>query len=231
MPTSLPRLDNVNLWDKTYNLLKDRILHRKFLPSEKLSIPELSSQLGVSRTPIRDALNRLEMEGLVRTIPKVGTYVTAIKNEDVLDIMDTRLMLELWVAEKLSGFPVAALRPLARPLEDLLHQSRTLLERGQTSEYLRSDFNLQFHIAFMRLGDNKRNLDIYLSMMGYHALAVEQDLFTTEMVMSALGQHETIVESLKQGEFGSLRTSIRQHLEDSRERLMNRIQKAETPLP
>ena len=91
----LPKLDNTNLWDKTYVILKDRILKRDFQADEKLSIPELASQLGVSRTPIRDALNRLETEGLVKTISKVGTFVNAIDTEDFLNIMDTRLMLEL----------------------------------------------------------------------------------------------------------------------------------------
>ncbi|WP_201305319.1 GntR family transcriptional regulator [Paenibacillus puerhi] len=84
-------------------MLKESIIRRKFDPNQKLSIPELSDQMGVSRTPVRDALNRLEMEGLVKTVSKVGTFVVAITAEDVLNIMDTRLMLELWVVDKLEG--------------------------------------------------------------------------------------------------------------------------------
>ena len=94
---NLPRIDTSNLWDKTYVLLKDRILRRDFKPNEKLSIPDLAAQLGVSRTPIRDALNRLEKDGLVKTVSKVGTFINALEVREVVEIMDTRLMLDLWV--------------------------------------------------------------------------------------------------------------------------------------
>ena len=97
----LAKLDNSNLLNKTYDVIKDLIIRREFKPNQKISIPELATQLGVSRTPIRDALNRLEKDGLVKTVSKVGTFVNAIETDDILNIMDTRLMLELWVVEKL----------------------------------------------------------------------------------------------------------------------------------
>ncbi len=223
MSIELPKIDTANLWDKTYMVLKDLIIHRKFKPNEKLSIPDLASQLGVSRTPIRDALNRLEMEGLVKTISKVGTFVTAIGDSEVLDIIDTRLMLELWVVDKLSACPDEELTPKLQPLEDVLDKSSRLVESLPIDEYLRSDYNLQFHMAFIHLGDNRRNIDIYFSLMSYHGLAIEKALFTKEMVTSALNQHYCIINALKCRDFDQVRASIKLHLEDSRERLIKRL--------
>src|SRR5690348_13796755 len=100
MKVNLPKLDTSNLWDQTYNILKDRIIHRQFAPNQKLIIPELAETLGISRTPIRDALTRLEMDGLVRTISKVGTFVTPITSKDICDIMETRLILEDWAVDR-----------------------------------------------------------------------------------------------------------------------------------
>lgn len=223
-PIKLPKLDTTNLWDKTYNLLKEQIVQRKFSPNEKLSIPELSTQLGVSRTPIRDALNRLEIEGLVKTVSKVGTYVKPITADDLLDIMDTRLMLELWVVDKLAACPLAKVQAMVAPLEAILNGSRNLLGKKSLAEYLRADYNLQFHCAFMQLGENRRNMDIYRAMMGYHYLAAKQALFTREMVDRGIEQHTNIVMAMKQNDFASVRSFTRQHLDDSRSRLMLRLQ-------
>jgi DNA-binding GntR family transcriptional regulator len=220
----LSKIDNSNLLDKTYMILKDLILRREFKANQKLSIPEISEQLGVSRTPIRDALNRLEADGLVKTVSKVGTFVNAIEIEDLLDIIDTRLMLELWVVEKLPAFSKKDLREKVKELENILDSAVGFLKQSSLEAYLKSDYNLQFHIEFVKLGNNKKNVDIYLEMMDYHFLAVEHSLFTKEMVTSAIDQHYSIVEAIKQQNFAAVKASIKLHLDDSRERLIKRLQ-------
>lgn len=220
----LPKLDNSSLWDKTYTILKDRIIRRDFKPNQKLSIPELATQLGISRTPIRDALNRLEMDGLVKTVSKVGTFVNAIEAEDVLDIMDTRLMLELWVVETLKNLSAQELAKIAGSLEAILDKASVALDKASLDAYLKSGHNLQFHMQFIQLGNNKKNAEIYLNIMHYHVWATEYSLFTKEMVTTALEQHYSIVRALKHGDFEAVKTSIRLHLEDSKERLIKRLQ-------
>ncbi|MDR3564602.1 MAG: GntR family transcriptional regulator [Negativicutes bacterium] len=220
----LPKIDNTNLWDKTYMLLKERIVRREFKPNEKLSIPELAARLGVSRTPIRDALNRLEMDGLVKTVSKVGTFVNAIEVEDVLDMIDTRLMLELWVVEKLPTLPKSSRIEKIKRLEDILAQAAVAVREVPLETYLKSDYNLQFHIEFIKLGDNRKNVDIYLGMMNYHFLAVEQSLFTKEMVTSAVDQHYSVVDALQREDYDAVKAAIKMHLDDSKERLIKRIQ-------
>lgn len=217
------KVDNSNLWDKTYNILKDLIVRREFKPNEKLSIPELSEKLGVSRTPLRDALTRLEMEGLVKTVSKVGTFVNAISIEDVLDIIDTRLMLEYWVVDKLPSLPEKEYWANIRHLEEILEEARDRVERIPLGSYLRSDFNLRFHMAFIRMGNNQKNVDIYLGMMNYHYLASENSLFTREMVLSAIDQHCSIVGALKRKDFESVRQAVKEHLDDAKDRLIDRL--------
>lgn len=220
----LPKIDNSNLWDKTYMILKERIVRREFKPNQKLLIPELAVQLGVSRTPIRDALNRLEMDGLVKTVSKVGTFVCALEIEDILDIIDTRLMLELWVAEKIPSLSSAELADKIDKLEAILEQSTNSINQIPLGSYLRSDYNLLFHIEFINIGGNRRNTEIYLSMMNYHFLAAENDLFTKEMVTSAIDQHYAIIDALKERNTDALKAAIKLHLNDSRTRLINQLQ-------
>jgi DNA-binding GntR family transcriptional regulator len=224
----LPKIDNSNLLEKTYAVLKDRIVRRDFAPNQKLSIADLASQLGVSRTPVRDALNRLETEGLVKTVSRVGTFVNAIEIQDLVDIIDTRLMLELWVVEKLPTLPKTDVKEAIKKLESILDKAAAGLKHFSVDAYLKADYNLQFHMQFVMAGKNKKNAEIYLSMMNYHFLAAEYSLFTKEMVKSALSQHWSIVDCMKHGmtngDFVDLRSAITLHLSDSKNRLMKRLQ-------
>jgi DNA-binding GntR family transcriptional regulator len=220
---NLPKLDNSNLWDKTYAILKDLIVRREFKPNEKLSIPDLSIKLGVSRTPIRDALTRLEMEGLVKTVSKVGTFVNSLEIADVLDIIDTRLMLEFWVVEKLPTLSEKEYLVKIKQLEDILEEAGNTVEKMPLGSFLKSDYNLRFHIEFIKMGNNQKNVDIYLAMMNYHYLAAENSLFTPEMVTSAIDQHKEILRALKSRNFEDLKAAIKLHLNDSKERLIDRL--------
>jgi len=220
---SLPKIDTSNLWDKTYALLKESIIRRKYAPNHKLSIPELSEQLGVSRTPVRDALTRLEMEGLVKTVSKVGTFVVAITDQDVQNIMDTRLMLEFWVIEKLNNVDKETLKFRISRMQDILRQSAAKVESNHVDEYLKSDFNLEFHLEFMELGQNKNNLDIYLRTMNYRYITMKSSIVTDEMVKVAMNQHQQIVDAILGGDIGDMKQVIQLHLEDSKERLLKGI--------
>ncbi|MFD2117446.1 GntR family transcriptional regulator [Paenibacillus yanchengensis] len=219
----LPKIDTSNLWDKTYALLKESIIRREFAPNQKLSIPDLSIQLGVSRTPVRDALNRLEMEGLVKTISKVGTFVVAIDREDVLNIMDTRLMLELWVADQLVDLPSNELAAGISRMETILDFAEQDIAANKDDEYLKADYNLQFHIAFMQLGGNKNNIDIYLRTMNYRYITLKSSIVSREMVQVAQNQHRHIIQVIKQKDTNAVKKALREHLEDSKRRLLEVI--------
>lgn len=220
----LPRIDNANLWDKTYQILKEQIIQRTFAPNEKLVIPELAKQLGVSRTPIRDALTRLEMEGLVTTVPKVGTFVTAIGRQDVEQIMDTRLMLELWTVQKIADLDPNKLDETIHRIRAILDESGKELDRLPVDEYLKRDYNLAFHLAFIELGNNPRNTSIYKSVMNYRFIAFKNTLVTKEMIESAMNQHHEIFESLKDRDFDKLRTKLADHLQDAKKRIIEQIE-------
>ncbi len=221
---NLPKIDNTNLLEKAYTILKERIIRREFKPNQKLSITELATQLGVSRTPVRDALNRLERDGLIKTVSKVGTFVTAIEIQDLLDIMDTRLMLEFWAVDKMPLLPADEFAARTGQLESILDQASVSFQKMPLESYLKLDFNLQFHLELVRFDSNRRNAALYRDMMNYHSLSAERSLFTADMVSSAMKQHYAILESLKQRDFSGVKSGIRLHLNDARERLIKRMQ-------
>lgn len=219
----LSKIDNSNLWDKTYAILKEQILRREFQPNEKLSINELAEQLGVSRTPIRDALNRLEMDGLVKTVSKVGTFVNAIDENMILDIMDTRLMLECWVIGKLPQLPKAQIGNALQRMEQILNRTAEDIRLEEFDSTRHADRNLEFHIEFIKLGNNLKNIEIYQALMNYRFLAVKSALISKDMVETALSQHYNIVEAVRAGDPELLREVIQVHMRYSKQRLLDKI--------
>lgn len=87
-------VSNRNLKNHTYNILKDRLVNCIYPPGMLLNEAQLAIDLEISRTPIREAISRLEMEGFVKIIPKKGIYVTDILLSDVMQIFQTRIEIE-----------------------------------------------------------------------------------------------------------------------------------------
>jgi len=88
----------VNLKTKVYNTIRDRILRCELEPKDLIVENDLIKQLGVSRTPIREALHKLENENLINVFPKRGTFVSGISVKDVINIYDLRIILEPYAA-------------------------------------------------------------------------------------------------------------------------------------
>ncbi len=84
----------VSLKDKAYHAIKAAILSLKLKPGDPLVESDLAQQLGISKTPVRDALLELEREGFVTKVPFKGTYVTEITLKDVREVFQVRAVLE-----------------------------------------------------------------------------------------------------------------------------------------
>ena len=82
------------LRDLVFEALKDAILTQKLHPGERLLESELADELGVSRTPVREAIRKLEQEGLVVMIPRKGAYVDGISLKDIHEVYEIRAALE-----------------------------------------------------------------------------------------------------------------------------------------
>ena len=90
----MPKTANKDLKNHTYCILKERLVNCIYPPGTLLNEAQLAADLGASRTPVREAISRLEMEGFVKIMPKKGIYVTYISLNDVLQIFQTRIEIE-----------------------------------------------------------------------------------------------------------------------------------------
>ena len=99
--------DKYSLRGRVFNRIRDDILSGRLQENEELRETSISEELGVSRTPVREALRQLELEGLIRIVPNKGAYVTGISPSDVADIYEIRSLLEglcaKWATTRISS--------------------------------------------------------------------------------------------------------------------------------
>ncbi|MFC4778192.1 GntR family transcriptional regulator [Paenibacillus sp. GCM10023252] len=223
---TLSRVTTTNNWTQVYQILKENILQRKFLPNQKIAIPELAAQLGVSPTPIRDALSRLEAEGLIRTVPKVGTFVHAVDAAQAEHLIDARLMMENWVIEKWPSLPLDRKTHTISEMSRLTEEARRMLTPATLEQYLSSKLDNEFHFAFLAAAGNERISEMYAGTMNYRAFNLAGKLTTLEMCIRSVDQHRAIVEALQSGETARMKEAVQDHLYSSKSNLLTFIERS-----
>jgi DNA-binding GntR family transcriptional regulator len=139
-----------------YNCLKDEVMFLELLPGQTINEVETSNRFNVSRTPVRDAFNRLESEGLIDVKPKYGTFVTLIDIDEISDMMYMREKLELAVIKDIkyvSKSQEVKINVLLLQQHKILNSDLDELEMAQ--KFLEADN--EFHAAIFNL-DNKESI-------------------------------------------------------------------------
>jgi len=120
---SLPRINAPKISDAAYDILREKVVSKEFAPGQRLDLDDIEQQLGISRTPLKEALVRLEMEGLIVIVPRSGTYVTDPAPKDIVESFGVRRALEVYAVElavqHASDGEIAELRAIVEELGDL----------------------------------------------------------------------------------------------------------------
>lgn len=143
------------LRDVVFEHLRNSIIHGELKPGERLMEVQLAEHLGVSRTPVREAIRKLELEGLVVMVPRKGAYVADVSIKDILDVLEVRSVLEGLAAY------LAAERMTEEELEELeliSYHFKRCIENGNTEGMIEKD--MQFHDRIFRSTRNSKLIQI-----------------------------------------------------------------------
>lgn len=201
------RTGTLSARDRAYAWIKEAILRRNVAPGEFLIETELSKMLGVSRTPIREALQALEAEGLIRLIPRKGALVTDISLQDLEEVFELRIMIEQFALEKL--IRTRNFSCLER-MKEKLELQRLFAEENKPVEFIAVD--REFHLCYIKATDNHRVYRFYdglrdeLMRLGIEAIQ------TPGRMAEVLDEHQAIVDSFDRGLLHEAREAVTKHL-------------------
>lgn len=165
--TTLPRLERTRTSDSVFALLRESILNRVFSPGDRLDVKVLAGELGVSPTPVKDAINRLAHEGLIDVRPRSGTFVAELTPQAVLETFQIRRALECLAAETvIEHLTPELLKRFARLIEDL---ERPLKSDEDFMAHQRA--NAALHALLVEASGNRRLYEVYSGLDAHLTIA------------------------------------------------------------
>jgi DNA-binding GntR family transcriptional regulator len=127
-PSRKPRKNGISVREKTYEYLKAGIFSGRFHPGERLAEEHLAEELGVSRTPVREALHKLEQDGLIEPLESRGFCIPSDSPEEIEDLFDLRTVLEGYtlkiICERITDEQIAMLEGIIEKADDALRRKR-----------------------------------------------------------------------------------------------------------
>jgi DNA-binding GntR family transcriptional regulator len=205
--------------DHAYDMIWRQLIKGERQPGERLTDTELAAQLGLSRTPVRQALHRLAQEELVRLDARRGFSVRVFSAQDVREIYDVRRSLEV-LALRLAAPRLSPddLQEQLRRLYAVRDALRTRADRSAHVLHLQAD--LTFHNLLIRTAGNGRLLRILAALRSQQALFQYWDISFPQASETAGEEHERILLALIAGETDQAAALMAQHITNSRNRVL-----------
>ena len=197
--------------ERAYQVPRECIIDGTLQPGTMLSESALAADIGVSRTPVRVALARLQDEGWIIVYPKRGALVQGVSERTVAELADARFLLETTAVE-------AASEELRQRLASRLDTSSAEQREALARRYIRSfiDLTLQFHRGFVEAGDNSVLLELYAQLADRHRFvlfATGDHLFSR--AADIIAEHETLIGQLRSGNAAGFAKTLRGHIAEN----------------
>ena len=210
------------LREVVFNTLRQAILKGELKPGERLMEIALAERLGVSRTPIREAMRKLEQEGLVVMIPRRGAQVANITEKDLNDVLEVRIALENVAIEKACArMTEEEMRRLWLAAKEFEH---TIAE-GNLVKLAEAD--VAFHEVIYQASDNKRLIQVLNNMREqiyrYRVEYLKEDESRNRLVK----EHEKITRAIKERDVKAAQELSFEHLENQRMGIIQAIRAEE----
>lgn len=209
---------NLSLGNQAYQELKRIILERQIPPGGKLNEGDLAQALGISRTPIREAINRLEKEGLVKIVPQRGAYVVQFTEKDVFELFLIREKLE-GLAAYLAATKMSD-KDLAK-LESFVEGFSEPFDEKEIRRYAREDF--KFHQTIVQYSGAQRLISLVSTLHDYIRIFRLTTLGVSGRMKISIEEHRKLLSAFREKNSEEAERRMREHIRHVRDGVMENI--------
>lgn len=199
-----------SLLEYALDAIRENILIGKYPAGQKLSTQDIAEELGISRTPVNAAINRLVAEGLAEAIPRRGTIVRKLSKKQIQEIIDVRTILEVYAAQE-------AIKNVDEYPEKLQHMKELICKFDEFVEYdykFASTIESDFHRTLIELSGNEQLLRLYDTNWtvgsAFYLYAMRNMPFTKQKTL--LEEHKYIVKLIEDKKSEELEKVLRGHI-------------------
>ncbi len=188
-------MKHLGLKDTAYKLIKDRLLSGKIRPGERIREDLLAEEISMSRTPVREAINQLSAEGYVYQIPRKGIFATEISREELMDIIEIRVLLETY-AVKICCRKIT--EEQLNELEDIFNKLKYALLNNDKTAY--GIYDGLFHKKIAEYTRNKKLYNFINDIEDSVVFCRRMDIYNIRHKYTeeeSIKQHEDILTAIK----------------------------------
>lgn len=209
-----PMRKPIDLNEWSYIMIKDMILKNKIAAGEQIRIESLINMLQVSRTPIREALIRLQNDGLVDVFPHVGYYVRGFSRREYHDVFELRLLIECHTAETAA----------ATMTDEQIRKLKIVNERGEIAiedndEDAMNKYEIEFHNALIAHSGNQQIIKVMANISDYISRGRMIALKSKENIMLSFQEHLKVIHAIELHDPQLAKAAMAEHIRRVEDRL------------
>lgn len=200
---------------RIYDHIREQLLNGEIPPNHHLIEAKIAREIGTSRTPVREALHSLELEGLIESVPRIGYVVKPVSEEEVEEICAIRIVIEAlalrWAMRKAYG-------KLVEELRRNMSLQKEKISRQDFMGFIELD--AQFHEIITRHSGSKRLLELAQTLRQHMLRYRIRSMYTTDNALDAMKGHKGILEAIEKNDLEEVDKALAYHLERSREAIV-----------
>ena len=210
----MPAKKDRDLTRKAYDAIRQMLFYNEIIPGQKIKYNDLAGRIGVSMTPVIQALKWLEFRNIVRQEPNRGYYVNEVSSKEVTEVYDSRLLIEVSLVPGI-------IQNLDEPGMDRLVQAFELYKAAVTQDkpHRRMITDMEFHMTLAALAGCRTQLNILQGLFDVLLLRYSRNLFVLSLMDVSLPEHSRILDQVRDKNEKGLAQALSLHISGVRDHI------------